>query len=128
MAATQKDVKDRQSVDDIDIDIDTFPSDVKEVHEVEDDEYEEAPSERDSDAERNGETPQSDQYSHNNVSICQTPMVLGKSLCPLPAILVLRHCKLSFLRSRLQTKAGFAPHNKMKTKQRLMRMRVMRTM
>ena len=38
-------------------------------------------------------------------------MVIGKSLCPLPAILVLRHCKLSFLRSRLQTKAGFAPHN-----------------
>lgn len=65
MAATQKDVKDRQSVDDMDFDIDNFPFDVKEVYEAEDDEYEEDPSERDSDAERNGEIPQSDQYSNN---------------------------------------------------------------
>ena len=69
MVATHEDVKDRQLVADIDIDIDNSPSDVKEVHEAENDESEEALSERDTDAKRNGETPQSDQYSDDNETI-----------------------------------------------------------
>ena len=69
MVATHEDVKDRQLVADIDIDIDNSPSDVKEVHEAENNESEEAPSERDIDAKRNGKTPQSDQYSDDNETI-----------------------------------------------------------
>ena len=69
MVATHEGVIDRQLVADIDIDIDNSPSDVKEVHEAENDESEEALSERDTDAKRNGETPQSDQYSDDNETI-----------------------------------------------------------
>ena len=69
MVATHEGVIDRQLVADMDIDIDNSPSDVKEVHEAENDESEEALSERDTDAKRNGETPQSDQYSDDNETI-----------------------------------------------------------
>ena len=72
MIVTQKDVEDRRPVDAMDID--RYPSDVKEVPDAEDDELEEAPSERDTDAENNGETPRTSHYSDDDVPICQTPL------------------------------------------------------
>ena len=72
MVATQEDVKDRRPLDAMDID--RNPSDVEEVLDAEDDESEEAPNERDTDAESNGESPQTSHHSDDDAPICQTPL------------------------------------------------------
>ena len=106
MFATQEDVEDRRPVDAMDTDKD--PSDVEEVPE---DESEEAPSERDTDVESKGESPQTSHNSDDDEPICQTPLEEPMSTPGDPSVSALRARTLDFAtpsqsRGRINTDEG----------------------